>query len=554
MKKTLLSALAFCCFGALQAQDYVPLQLTGYNADVIANGAGSALLSTTNTVDTNEFVLLSSDYQLLAGDPFYDFALNPSGVITNLATPGLNYQLASFSGDNSMRLEFQSDMGQFTVGNPVSATHIYVLASCGNGAGTLGGTIHFSDNSTQAITEGVIPDWFFSNALPVVASGFGRIGRSSDLVENPTENPRFYQYQIAILPENQTKTIASIDFTKVSETEAVINIFAVSAKELGTCPPPNDLAAANVTFNSAIATWNAPAIIPSSGYQYYLSTSMTTPLPTTVPTGSTGAGVITVNITGLTPGTQYCLWLRSNCGDMPGPWGDPVCFTTGQVSETYPDNIPTLYADFVDVTSTTSCPGTMSVTVPDGFVISSVDTAYDMVTASNGWMSEQRSILVCTTNGTAEAAITSGEGGMTGTYHYERNGLDIADGLAGTVNFELRTWRTYGGADCNTTWNSVAQNSWTVTVTYEIAPLKTADFDAASFAIFPNPTRDVVTISGKEAIADIKAFNMLGQQVLQQNGFNNKEVQLSTAQLSSGKYLLKITSQNGVATRSILKN
>jgi len=553
MKKNLLFAFAFAFFNQLQAQDYVALQVTsGYNTDVIANGVGPALLSTTNSFDSFEFVLLSSDYQLSVADPTNPFGLNPTGVILNDAMPGLNYQLAPFSGDNSLRLEFESDMGQFTIGNPVSATAIYVLAACGNGDGALGGTIHFSDNSTQAIPAGVIPDWFFSDDLPVVTSGFGRVGRATDLVENPLGDPRFYQYQIAILPENQTKTITSIDFVKTSIAEAVINVMAVSAKALGTCPSPNDVTISAVTNVSATVNWTSPVIAPASGYQYYLSSSQVNPVPATTPTGSVSAGVTTANLTGLVIGTTYCVWIRSNCGTENGTWNGPVCFTTGQIDVTNPNDIPTLYADFVDLNSTTTCPGTVTVTVPAGFEITSVATSYDMQTALNGWMSEQRSVLVCNTTGMMETDVTAGVGGTTGTYSYDRSGLNIADGATGNVEFELRAWRTYGSSDCNTDYNRVVAGTWTVTVTLSEL-LGTKNFTKNDFAIYPNPADDVLNISGKEMISEIALYNLLGQQVLHQNGLNAKETQLSTSGLPSGKYVLKITSESGMQSKGILK-
>ena len=92
-------------------------------------------------------------------------------------------------------------------------------------------------------------------------------------------------------------------------------------------------------------------------------------------------------------------------------------------------DINTEYSTGPTVTSTTACPGTLTINVPAGFQIASTDVSYTMTTASNGWMSEQRSLLVCTNNNTTEAAISSGVGGTTGTYSYNRTGLKIARGL-----------------------------------------------------------------------------------------------------------------------------
>ncbi|SCY91648.1 T9SS type A sorting domain-containing protein [Flavobacterium caeni] len=554
MKRTLLAFFGLC-FGAVHAQDYLSLQVaSGFNADVIANGVGPSLLSTNSSFDNANFALLSADFQLFAGDLTPDFALPVSGTIDYAVMPGLSYQLAPYSGDNSLRLQEEFDFGSLSIANGVPATTLYVLTATGSGTATLGGTIHFSDNTTQQITSGVIPDWFFSDDLPVVLSGFGRIGTDTDVIENPSGDPRLYQFQIDILPENQTKTITAIDFTKLSPQEGTINIFAVSAKSLGTCPSPTQVTVSDVTNSAATISWDEPVIVPADGFAYYLTPDGTPPANDATPDGYTAVGVTTVTVENLTIGQNYCVWIRSVCsGTEMGPLSPSACFTPGQINMTNPNDIPTLYADFVDLNSTTTCPGTLTVNVPDGFHISSVATAYDMQTAQNGWMSEQNSILVCNTTGMMESNITTGVGNTTGTYSYERTGLNIANGASGSVEFELRAWRTYGGADCNTDYNRVVAGTWTVTVTIE-QNLAAASFTQNDFAVFPNPAHDRVTVAGNEPILDVAVFNLLGQQMLQQNGLDQKQVQFDTTSLPSGQYILKITGANGIATKSLLKN
>lgn len=555
-KNTLFLAALLGFTGMASAQDYNQLQITsGFNADVIANGVGQSLLSTTAAMDNAEFAFISADFQAFPGDLLPDYALPVSGLIENAYMPALQYQMAAYSSDNSLRLQEQSDSGTFSIAGAVPYTRLFVLASTGSGSGTLGGTIHFSDGSTQTIISGVIPDWFYSEDLPVVTSGFGRVSRTTDVIENPDENPRLYQFEIAIDPANQTKTITSIDFIKESFEEGVINIFALSAETLGTCPAPSALTVTNLTSSEATVSWTAPIIIPSDGYQYYLGTNSTPPTASTEPSGSTVAGITLVTLQELTIGTTYCFWVRSKCGDSEfGPWSASVCFTPGQIDTTYPDDIPTLYADApVDLSYTTSCPGVMTVNVPEGYIISSVATSYEMETALNGWLSEQNTVLVCNTTGLMESAITTGEGNNTGTFSYSRTGLDIADGAYGNVEFELRAWRTYGGSDCNTDYNRVVAGTWTVTVTVQEA-LSTREFAKNDFAVYPNPASDKVTVMGNDTIVSVDVYNLLGQQVLQNANVNSKQMQLNTANWPSGKYLMKITSENGVSTKSLLKN
>lgn len=82
--------------------------------------------------------------------------------------------------------------------------------------------------------------------------------------------------------------------------------------ELSTCFPPTALIAANVSASAETLTWTAPSSLPSSGYEYYISTSNTAPTFATVISGVSSGNFITIN--GLLPSTTYYYWVRSNCG------------------------------------------------------------------------------------------------------------------------------------------------------------------------------------------------------------------------------------------------
>ncbi|SIQ56633.1 fibronectin type III domain-containing protein [Chryseobacterium sp. RU33C] len=89
------------------------------------------------------------------------------------------------------------------------------------------------------------------------------------------------------------------------------------------------LSSSAVTPESATISWTASTTPPGNGYEYYYSTSSTTPLATATPSGSVVAGVTTANISGLTPSTQYYYWVRGNCnGTDKGVWSSSANFTT----------------------------------------------------------------------------------------------------------------------------------------------------------------------------------------------------------------------------------
>jgi hypothetical protein len=94
------------------------------------------------------------------------------------------------------------------------------------------------------------------------------------------------------------------------------------------CFPPTALTAGALTSGSVSVNWTAPATAPAGGYEYYYSTGAA-PNATTVPLGTTGSAVTTANIGGLSPSTNYCFWVRSNCsGGDSSAWSLSVCFMT----------------------------------------------------------------------------------------------------------------------------------------------------------------------------------------------------------------------------------
>jgi len=319
--KLKLHTLFFGCmlsFGALHAQDiYNPLTVTaGYTQDVIANGTSSALASTTSTVDVGGFVFLTNDYVSPIA-PALSTALPASGTFTSAvtATPGLTFNMGPYSGNNSLRLAAATPTGTLTfANNNVGTSRLYVLATGGDGLAYFTGTITFSDNTTQAITSTLIPDWYNSTTQPVARSGFARVGRGSDIIENPSGNPRLYQIAIDILTANQSKYVRSISFTRDATLSAGVgNIFAVSAIILPTCPSPKNVTSTS-TLTSTTAYWDVPATLPAGGYDYYVSASATAPLDTTTPTGNVANTVTQVNFA-TTVNTKYYFWVRSKCSD-----------------------------------------------------------------------------------------------------------------------------------------------------------------------------------------------------------------------------------------------
>ena len=78
---------------------------------------------------------------------------------------------------------------------------------------------------------------------------------------------------------------------------------------------------------------------------------------------------------------------------------------------------------------------------------------------------------------------------------------------------------------------------------------------ASDFSVYPNPATNVVTVSNdKSSISNITITDLNGR-VVKQNATNNvSKVELNISDLSSGVYLMNVTSDKGTATKKIVKN
>lgn len=72
------------------------------------------------------------------------------------------------------------------------------------------------------------------------------------------------------------------------------------------------------------------------------------------------------------------------------------------------------------------------------------------------------------------------------------------------------------------------------------------------FSYYPNPVVDQLNFSAKSSIDNIKIYNLLGQQVLNQNISSNSG-SVDMRHLTKGMYLAEITSGGAMATAKILK-
>ena len=74
----------------------------------------------------------------------------------------------------------------------------------------------------------------------------------------------------------------------------------------------------------------------------------------------------------------------------------------------------------------------------------------------------------------------------------------------------------------------------------------------ANTEIYPNPANDFIHIKTEEINVNIKIINISGQKILEKNNVQNGE-QININNLESGVYIVKISSNNGIAFRKLIK-
>jgi len=305
----------------IRGQEYVPLVISsGFSEDVIAetSPAGattSSAVDATGTGANNAFMSINYSGATVG--------LPANGLINSIAstTPGLIFQLASYTEDNSLRINSNGGTGTLVFQNPQSALQIFILATSGSAASNFTGVITFTDNSTQSISSQTVPDWYQTGTNPAAILGIGRVSRSSGNPDNNSTNPKLFQIAVAIDMANQIKLIESISFTKTSSDTGFLNIFGVSAEITPDCPKPTEFTMNGVSAGGATFSWT------SLGTDFEIKYGLT---GFNVETAGTSVDLNTLNynLTDVTEGQTYDVYVRRDCGtDGFSNWTGPITFT-----------------------------------------------------------------------------------------------------------------------------------------------------------------------------------------------------------------------------------
>jgi hypothetical protein len=97
--------------------------------------------------------------------------------------------------------------------------------------------------------------------------------------------------------------------------------------------------------------------------------------------------------------------------------------------------------------------------------------------------------------------------------------------------------------------------SYGVTLDFTVdTTLGTNSFDTSNFVAYPNPVKDVLNLSYKSAISNVKVINLLGQEVVNAKAnTNTNDVQVDMSALNAGVYIVNVTVDDTVHSIKVIK-
>jgi outer membrane protein OmpA-like peptidoglycan-associated protein len=227
--------LAFCCVATslvVDAQNYQPIKLWGYNHDVIAEGPGrDAAAQTTKEMDARDpsnYVLFTKRFAKALAMPA-SYGLPDNGKITAGAR---TFQLTDFNVPNALYL-LKGERRVMSIVRPLAFDALSILGFATEGPVSISLIIYFIDGTSLRYGTIAYDDWF--DGPDALLMGFGRVKRAVDSQETPLyyegapSNPRFYAAEV-VPPKG--KVIQSIQFQNTSPGESKDSnrafIFAIS--------------------------------------------------------------------------------------------------------------------------------------------------------------------------------------------------------------------------------------------------------------------------------------------------------------------------------------
>jgi hypothetical protein len=398
----------------------VPLTAGSFNADVIADGVAAVTPASVPTTGTNQNVdgggwyFISQDYN--TNTAAHTSGIPNSGVISNSVAgySALTYQLAPFTGNNSLRIPATGNSqiagsGTVTFATAQAATEVYVLASSGSAISTVTMTVNYSDGSTTAFAGQTVPDWYTPDASVNVFGMSARANSTAAVSPTNAQNtaPFFNQVKLTIPADKVTQPITSITFSKAAP--GFLHIFGVSVatKPLCTAAPTSQAQATTTSGGSTALTavcsytniyLSLTGMPNSAGYTYQWQSSPNGTAWTNI-SGATGP---TYTATGQTAATYYRSLVY--CLYDSGSGATPVASGAVQVGQNAAVNCPCIPNR---TNASTSYTNVTAVSLPGDGGVTLSNAPGTITSASAGYVSNSYAVYPASTTTTTITPGTS---------------------------------------------------------------------------------------------------------------------------------------------------
>ena len=313
------------------------------------------------------------------------------------------------------------------------------------------------------------------------------------------------------------------------------------------CPTPNT-SVSGITHNAANISWSA---VPSAalGYEYVLNTVATSP------TGSgTAINGITYAASALTPLTTYYFHIRSVCATGTYSTWSTVTFTT-LATPPVNDNCATAtiltpgatFATNPLVGTNIGSTASAGAPAPGCASYSGGDVWYSVVVPASGSITFDSASVTGSPISDSGMAVYSGP--CSTLVLVECDDDDSANGAFSMISL---TNRTPGEVLYVRFWEYGNTAFGTFQVSAYDASLSAESFDTSNFVAYPNPVKDVLNLSYKTAISNVKVINLLGQEVVNAKATTN-DVQVDMSALNAGVYIVNVTVDDIVHSIKVIK-
>ncbi|MBR4136625.1 MAG: fibronectin type III domain-containing protein [Bacteroidales bacterium] len=412
--------------------------------------------------------------------------------------------------------------------------------------------------------------------------------------------------------QHEVMTISSDQFTDMGNGDKVYRLYfhwrntyyssqppaAVDNIQLRvvTCPAPSNVAATNISGGGATITWSGTAT------DYVLEYG---------PAGFTPGTGTTVNVTGtshaltgLTPETNYTVYVQSDCGGGDLSYTETTSFTTASATA------PTVVTDQpTSVTSTsailhgTVTEGTEPIAVMGFIWKQTVGGTYATVTVSSSPMSYTLNNLTPNTSYTYQAFASAG--GQT--YYGEEvtfttgteptcpaptnltYAIDETSHTTVTLTWQQEAntaneWQVNYRQTTESTWSTatVTSTSYTLTdlvpnvdyeanvvahctngmtsdpsntVTWHTDDVGIVGYLEKAVNLYPNPATEMIAVEVSDAnimIKGVEVYNVYGQLINTIVSTENP-LRINVSDLANGMYYVRVTTDGGVVTKNFVK-